>query len=143
VSLYLDASAIAPLFIEEGRSSLVSGFLASQTNTLAVSDFAVAEMASVLSRLVRMNMLTAKDAHERLEDFDYWRAGATTEIDLQAADARAANAIVRRFDLKLRTPDAVHAAICRRTGATLVTLDHRLAGAAGELGIACHIAHLP
>ena len=43
---------------------------------------------------------------------------------------------VRRFDLALRAPDALHLAIARRLDATLVTLDRRLAAAAGELGIA-------
>ena len=42
---------------------------------------------------------------------------------------------VRRFDLKLRAPDALHAAICRRLGMRLVTLDRRLAAAARALGI--------
>ncbi len=43
---------------------------------------------------------------------------------------------VRRFDLALRAPDALHLAIARRLDATLVTLDRRRAAAAGELGIA-------
>ncbi len=139
MSFYLDASAIAPAFILESSSAEIRSFLRSNANSLGLSEFAAAEFTSVLARLVRMGIIQATDARRRLTAFDTWRATATNCIDVIAADARVANEIVRRFDLKLRTPDAVHAAICRRTGATLVTLDHRLADAAGELGIACHI----
>ena len=44
------------------------------------------------------------------------------------------------FDLGLRAPDALHAAICRRTGDRMVTLDRRLAAAAATLGVA--VEHL-
>jgi predicted nucleic acid-binding protein len=44
--------------------------------------------------------------------------------------------LVRRFELRLRAPDARHLAICRRTGDTVVTLDRRLAGAVTERGVA-------
>ena len=100
-----------------------------------VSDFAAAEVASALSRLVRMDRLTMTEAKERLADFDDWRAGATEHADMDAHDCRLANTYVRRFELKLRAPDALHAAICRRLGLRLVTLDRRLAAAARELGI--------
>ena len=100
-----------------------------------VSDFAAAEVASALSRLVRMDRLTMTEAKERLADFDDWRAGATERADMDAHDCRLANSYVRRFELKLRAPDALHAAICRRLGLRLVTLDRRLAAAARELGI--------
>jgi hypothetical protein len=54
---------------------------------------------------------------------------------LATHDCRLANIFVRRFDLRLRVPDALHAAICRRLGMRLVTLDRRLAAAAWTLEI--------
>ena len=60
----------------------------------------------------------------------------TLAAEIHAADVRLADAYVRRFDLGLRTPDALHLAIARRLDATLVTLDPRLAIAARELGVA-------
>jgi uncharacterized protein len=47
-----------------------------------------------------------------------------------------ANIFVHRFDLMLRAPDALHAAVCQRLGLTLVTLDQPLARAATALGVA-------
>lgn len=77
---------------------------------LLVSDFAAAEVAAALSRLVRMGLLAHADATERLADFDVWRAAMGTPADIHAADARLANAYVRRFELLLRAPDALHKA---------------------------------
>jgi uncharacterized protein len=60
----------------------------------------------------------------------------TSPAEVHAVDVRLAGIYVRRFDLGLRAPDAVHIAIARRLDATLVTLDRRLAAAARELGVA-------
>jgi predicted nucleic acid-binding protein len=102
---------------------------------LVISEFAAAEVASALSRLVRTGLLARDDATARLSDFDAWRAVATMDMDLQASDVRLANIFVRRFELGLRAPDALHAAARRRAGHSLITLDRRLAVAAQELGV--------
>jgi uncharacterized protein len=136
LSCYLDASALVPTLIAEPASVAVDAFLPGCSDALVVSDFAAAEVASALSRLVRMRRLSITEAAERLADFDAWRAGEIEPADLDAHDGRLANTFVRRFDLRLRAPDALHAAICRRLGLRLVTLDRRLAEAARELGIA-------
>jgi uncharacterized protein len=103
---------------------------------LWVSDFAAAEVASALSRLVRMGRLQSTDGAACLSDFDVWRAAMTSAAEIHAVDVRLAGTYVRRFDLGLRAPDALHLAIARRLDATLVTSDRRLAAAARELGVA-------
>ena len=135
MSLYLDASVLVPIIVVEQTSPTVVEFLLDRTDELTVSDFAAAEVASALSRLVRMDRLTMSEAMERLADFDAWRAGETERADVDAHDCRLANTYVRRFNLKLRAPDALHAAICRRLELQLVTLDRRFAAAARELGL--------
>jgi predicted nucleic acid-binding protein len=135
LSVYLDASVILPILIEEPSSVVVDRFMVELDDELMVSEFAAAEVASALSRLVRTGLLDHDDASRRLADFDAWRAAATRDLDLQAADVRLANVFVRRFDLMLRAPDALHAAACRREDHLLVTLDRRLATAALELGV--------
>jgi hypothetical protein len=136
LSAYLDASVLLPTLVLETSSPSVYAYLANETQELLISDFAATEVASGLSRLVRMRLLSAADAVVRLEDFDTWRAGVSAPADIHAADARLAYAYVRRFKLKLRAPDALHLAITRRLDATLVTLDRRLADAGGVLGVA-------
>lgn len=135
MSLYLDASVLLPVFVAEPASTTVQGFLQDCGSEILVSDFAAAEVASAISRLVRTHRMEMTDGQAVLEDFDAWRAAMTTGVDLQSADVRLAAAYVRRFELMLRTPDALHLAACRRLGTPLATLDRRLAWAAAELGV--------
>lgn len=72
-----------------------------------------------------------------LRVFDGWVDTDAEIIDLEAADHRLAAAFVRRFELALRAPDALHVAVCRRLSAPLATFDRRQEMAAGALGIAC------
>ena len=139
MSAYLDTSVLLPTLIVQSTTEAVYEFLAGENGELLVSDFAAAEVASALSRLVRMALLTDFDASARLADFDAWRAAMSSPVDIAASDARLAYIYVRRFDLGLRAPDALHLAIARRFDATLITLDRRLATAAGELGIAVQV----
>ncbi|HET7879583.1 MAG TPA: type II toxin-antitoxin system VapC family toxin [Acetobacteraceae bacterium] len=134
--MYLDASVLVPTIVEEQTSPTVIEFLIARTDTLMISELAAAEVASALSRLVCMERLARAEASDRLIDFDAWRTAEAENTDLESVDCRLANTYVRRFDLKLRAPDALHAAICRRLELRLVTLDRRLAAAARELGIA-------
>lgn len=135
MSLYLDASVIIPIVVDEWFTKTVGAFLVGCGDNLTVSDFAAAEVASALSRLVRMGVLEIAEAEQRLADFDVWRASETDPAEMDAHDCRLANTYVRRFDLKLRAPDALHAAICRRLELQLATLDRRFAAAARALEI--------
>jgi len=135
MTVYLDASVLLPTLVEEAGSAVVDRYIEACGEDLIISEFASAEVASALSRLVRTNLLDQGDAAARLADFDAWRAAASADFDLQASDIRLANIFVRRFELMLRAPDAVHAAICRRADFLLVTMDRRLSLAATELGV--------
>ena len=139
MSIYLDASFLIPTLVEEQGSAGVIAYLVAAERELLVSEFAAAEVASALSRLVRMRLLASADAEARLADFEAWRAAASSPVDLRPADARLAYAYVRRFDLMLRTPDALHLAIAARLDASIVTLDRRLERAAQEVGIAVEV----
>ncbi len=134
MSAYVDASVLLPTLIAEPATEAVYDCLGAGDRELLISDFSAAEVASALSRLVRMASLTKADASARLADFDVWRAAMSLPVDLGAPDARLAYIYVRHFDLGLRAPDALHLAIARRLDATLVTLDRRLARAAREMG---------
>lgn len=139
MSSYLDASVLLPTLIAEPATEAVYDCLGTDGQELLIGDFAAAEVASALSRLVRMALLTDTDASARLADFDAWRAAMSLPVDIAASDARLADIYARRFDLGLRAPDALHLAIARRLDATLVTLDRRLATAAREMGITAEV----
>ena len=135
MSFYLDASVIVSTMVDEVSSVVVERFLKRAADPLIVGDFAAMEVASAMSRLVRMKSLAAEAAVIRLGEFDAWRAAKTSSLDFQPADLRLSGVFVRRFDLGLRAPDALHAAVCQRGGHTLVTLDTRLAASAEALGV--------
>ena len=137
--IYLDASVLIAVLAEEPASAAVRQFLRAHREDRLISDFAAAEVASAISRLLRMRLLTEEEGSARLADFDAWRAAASSAADIHAADARLAYAYVRRFNLRLRAPDTLHLAIARRLDATLVTLDCRMAAAAKELGVAVEV----
>ena len=137
--MYLDASVLIAVLAEEPASAAVRRFLRTHREDRLISDFAAAEVVSAISRLLRMRLLTEEEGSTRLADFDAWRAAASSAADMHAADARLAYAYVRRFDLRLRAPEALHLAIARRLDTTLVTLDRRMAAAAKELGVAVEV----
>lgn len=128
-----------PILIKEPASATVDAFMSTVQQELWVSDFAAAEVASAVSRLVRTGRLEATDGAASLSDFDVWRAAMTRAAEIHAVDVRLAGVYVRRFDLALRTPDALHLAIARRLDVTLVTLDRRMAAAGRELGVAVEV----
>jgi uncharacterized protein len=136
LTCYLDASVMLPILVKEPASAVVDAFMSNVRQELWVSDFAAAEVASGVSRLVRAGRLQAIDGAACLSDFDVWRAAMTRAVEIHAVDVRLAGAYVRRFDLALRAPDALHLAITRRLDVALATLDRRMAGAARELGVA-------
>jgi len=82
LSAYLDTSIRLPTLIAEPMTEAVYGYLGADRQELLISDFAAAEVASALSRLVRMALLTDADASVRLADFDAWRAAMSLPVDI-------------------------------------------------------------
>jgi uncharacterized protein len=131
--LYLDASVLIPLFIEEARTGEAHAALAGQS--LIVSDFAAAEFSSGIARRARMGDMTETDAASVFQTFDAWIARAARRESLAAGDVHAALGLVRRLDLVLRTPDAINIAVAQRCSASLLTFDDKQAAAARSLGL--------
>ena len=134
MSAYLDASAIVPMFLDDAFSERMDSFL-EHAPQLQLSDFAGAEFASAIGLKIRIGELTEAEARDAFADFDQWRMAATIRIETGQQDIRTAEAILRRLDLPLRTPDALHVAIVQRLGSHLVTFDERMAASARALGL--------
>ena len=135
VTVYLDASVVVAVLLEEPHSATINDWIETTETRMLLSGLAAAEVASALSLAVRVGRETTTSAERRLREFDEWRADLTFDAAILADDIRVADGFVRRFDLKLRTPDAIHAAVAQRLGATLITLDRRLLRAASALGV--------
>ncbi|MFZ3234315.1 MAG: type II toxin-antitoxin system VapC family toxin [Stellaceae bacterium] len=136
MSFYLDANILVALLTPEPLSERADNFVQSNVERLIVSDFAAAEFVSAIARRVRTRETTVANARKDLADFEVWTARFTDRTDLNAGDVAAATAYMRRLDLTLLTPDALHIAIAGRVDATLVTFDRAMAAAVRALGMA-------
>ena len=132
--LYLDANAIVSLFVAESMSSRVVEIIGASPERLTISDFGAGEFASAISRLVRTSNLSVSEAELRFEEFDRWKTDQVTLFLTRDVLANAGE-LVRRFELRLRLPDAIHLALCAANRMTLVTGDKILRRAAGLKGV--------
>ena len=135
-SCYLDASILVAILTVESFSGRADRFVRDHPIGLIISDLAAAEFASAIARRVRMREVTVDEARSDLSAFDSWAARAVQLIQVAPVDIALATAFLRRLDLTLRTPDAIHIAIAQRVEATLVTFDVRMAESARALGMA-------
>jgi predicted nucleic acid-binding protein len=134
VSVYLDASVLVALFTNDPLTARAETFLRADQLILIVSDFAAAEFSSVIARHVRTKDIRKDDARIVFSNFDTWTARTTQRAPISVADIIAAEILLRRLDLALRTPDAINIAMAQRMGATLVTFDKKMAAAARSIG---------
>ncbi len=111
-------------------------FVSRDPSTLLVSDFASAEVASVISRRVRTGELTKTEAKNVFRRFDAWKQVRVKSVEIDSMDVAAAEAFLRQLNLTLFAPDALHIAIAKRTGASLATFDTKMAASAQNLGLA-------
>ena len=135
MSVYLDASLLVALFTNDPFTGRADAFLRAHTSVLIVSDFAAAEFASAIARLMRTQEIDVAAARLTFATFDAWTAQACMRVEAGTADIAVATAFLRRLDLPLRTPDALNIAIAQRLGATLATFDEKMAGCARGLGM--------
>jgi predicted nucleic acid-binding protein len=130
VSVYLDVNVIVPLFAIDPLNSRTDKTLRGLHEDLIVSDFSAAEFSSVIARRVRTRDLRAVEARTAFSNFDTWCTRHTRLVKIESIDILRATGLMRRLDISLRTPDALHIAIVQRIGCTLLTFDRMMAAAA-------------
>ncbi len=132
---YLDASVLVALLTTDPLTGRAVALMRNKALTAVVSDFAVAEVVSAVARRVRMGDTTIEDARSVFSRLDFWAAKYAVAAETTTADVKRADAVMRRLDLNLRTPDALHIAIAERLGAAMATFDDGMAAAARVLGL--------
>lgn len=135
--IYLDTSFLAPLFREEATSQKVADFVSRQSaGTLAVSKWTGVEFASLVSRDVRMGMLTAAEGRQLVDEFGSVVASSLFVFVPNSYDFELAGEYVANFATQLRAPDALHLAVAHNNGVGFVaTLDEGMLSAAKRLKI--------
>lgn len=135
MSVYLDASVLVALFARDAFTERANAYLGNELPIIAVSDFAAAEFASAIARLVRMRVLARAEARAIFEDFEIWRLREADMLDILASDVTTAASFIRRLNLTLRTADAINIAMAQRIGATLATFDVKMSECARAIGV--------
>jgi predicted nucleic acid-binding protein len=132
--VYLDASALVKLFVPEEESDALNGALSGLTDVI-VSDLALTEMASALSRRTREKRLTPEQARRLYREVSKLHAGSR-RAELTPPIHRRAERLMLSLTVPLRTLDALHLATALDAeAATVVTFDPRLRDAAISQGL--------
>mgnify|MGYP006295575861 CR=1 FL=1 len=136
MSRYLDTSLLITALAEEPQTARIQTWLGAQgAGTLLISDWVVTEFASALSIKVRRGEL-GLDGRARVAGlFTQLRSESLTERAVSHQNFHDAASYASRPDLGLRAGDALHIAIAAQAGATICTLDRRLAEAAQLLAV--------
>jgi len=133
LNLYLDASALLPLFIQESKTQRAHELL--RGNMLVISDFAIAEFSSGVARRARLGEINDSGASVVFAALDAWTLDIARRENLTSGDVGVAISLVRRLELGLRAPDAINIAIAQRCEAQLLTFDQKMARSARSLGL--------
>jgi len=136
LTLYLDTSLLIAALTNEPETARMQEWLGvQQSGDLAISAWVTTEFSAALSMKLRSHVIKAAQRAAALAAFTQLTAESFNMLAVTEVQFRTAAHYADRSDLGLRAGDALHLAIAADNGATIVTLDHRLAEAAGELAV--------
>lgn len=103
--------------------------------TLLISEWVATEFASALSIKIRAGQLTVEDRAKVAGLFTRLKSESLTVVPVTSEHFLTAARFADQYGIGLRAGDALHVAVAAGLGATICTLDKRLADGAIALGV--------
>jgi hypothetical protein len=133
--IYLDASALAKLFVPEADSDSLNRALLGAEGVI-ISDLAITEMASALGRRTREGLLSSGESRRLHREVERLAAACTRTELTPPVHRLAERLLLTSREVSLRALDALHIAMALDVrAATLVTYDPRMRAAAASQGV--------
>jgi hypothetical protein len=134
--LYVDTSVLVAAHTIEEQTADVQLWLQHQKpGTLTISDWVVTEFSAALSKKQHMKQIDAAYRAYAWAEFRRVVLAAADVLEARPTAFHLAARFAEQHETGLRAGDALHLAIASEAGASLYTLDERLAAAGPQAGV--------
>lgn len=132
--VYVDTNLFIAALVEESATETVLAWFESQSAILMASDWTFVELTSALGLKVRRGEISTAQADATHNLFETTMLPALVVLPVDTAVFARAQLLMRRYELGLRAPDALHLALClAEDDCILATADQTLHTAARRL----------